>query len=304
MKEGTIVSQRVLNPPEIEPAPGWLERRAAHLVSEIHAPDEGVGRRFSSSGARAAWRLAGVVAVTLLVFAGATLAVAGVNPLDWVRGGGTSEARFSVDPSQTVRWPAPPGLACDAPATGEFACVPTSKGRWTYGLLQRVDPQPELSRAAVLAALAALEQDGVVTRARGGEIRAQIAAVDDEFFTKMSVLLRMQAVIAAHEVRPGVFLVPPDGVPQFVTCRPDGEGMACHDLRAAVVPVGAPIYGLETNEQWVEARARVADPGDGSGDLSAVFGRSLTRAEERLLVTLSEVVYSSGESGESDSGEG
>jgi hypothetical protein len=293
MNEGNTVNEHILTPPEIEPAPGWIASRRAHLVRELSAPEgwtPGIPHRRG-------WRLAGLAAATTVVLAGAALAAARVNPIDWVRGGGTSEARFSVDVTQTVRWPAPPELVCDAPAAGEFGCAPARTGRWAYRLYYRVNPQPKFTRAFALAGIADLEQRGLLTQARAAEIRAQIGAVEDEFFAKMDVLFRLSASFDTHEVRPGVLLVPPDGVPQLVTCRPSGEGMACRDLRAAVVPVGAPIYGLQMNEDWVETPARPADRNAGAADLTAVFGRSLTAAEEQLLLTMYESLAPSEESG-------
>ena len=305
MNEGNLVNKQIATPPEIEPAPGWVARRRAHLVREISASDGSAPRsRVPGFELGPRWRLVGLAAATTVVLVGAAFAAAGVNPLDWLRSGGTSEARFSVDPSQTVRWPAPPELTCEAPAAGEFGCAPRGSGRWVYSLFLRVDPQPELTRAFFLAGVAGLEQRGHLTHARAGEIRALIDAVEDEFFAKMDVLMRMSAVFDRHEIRPGVLLVPPEGVPQLVTCRPGGDGMTCRDLSAAVVPVGAPIYSLRENKEWVEVPARFADPRDGAADLTAIFGRSLTAADERLLLAFPDMLTASDESGEGDAGSG
>jgi hypothetical protein len=237
-----------------------------------------------------AWRvLAAAVAAALLV-TGVALAATGVNPLDWLRSGGPAEVRFSIDPSETVHWPAPSSLRCDAPAEDEFACSPHGAGRWVYDLLERVDAAPTLTRKSALAGLAASERAGLVSHDRAEEIRAEIGAVDDDFFLKVNVLLRLRSIGAAQVVRPGVLLVPPAGRPQIVTCRPLATGFGCRNLAAAVdVPVGAPIYALRRSDAWVEKPYSSSGPQDFVGLIEGVFGRPLTPAEERLLVTMSEV---------------
>jgi hypothetical protein len=301
---GSVMNTEITTPPQIEPTPEWIELRRTHLVRELsHPPERAYEARLRATAlsVRPGWRLIGLLAAIAVLLAAATLAVAGENPLDWLRAGGTSEARFAVDPSQTVDWPAPPELTCPTPAAGDFACAPGHGGRWVYSFFQRVEAQPKVTRAAWLTGLKDVERRGVITPTRAEEIRALVAAVDDEFFAKLDVLMRMQAVNATHEVRPGVARVPPEGIPQLVACRPGREGIVCHDLSAAIVPVGTPIYGLRENEDWVETPARRGNPYAGAGTLHAVFGRELTPAEKQLLLALSETV-SDGEAGEGGGG--
>ncbi|HEY3068784.1 MAG TPA: hypothetical protein VGJ34_00585 [Gaiellaceae bacterium] len=85
------------------------------------------------------------------------------------------------------------------------------------------------------------------------KLRIEIAAVGDDFFEKMGILLGIGNISSPHQVRPGVVLVPPEGVPQFVACRPDGSEFRCANLAESLdVPVGAPIYGLRQNSKWIE----------------------------------------------------
>jgi hypothetical protein len=99
------------------------------------------------------------------------------------------------------------------------------------------------------------------------------------------VLLALNTVASPHEVRPGIIRVPPQPVPQFVVCRPDGDAFSCEELAASAdVPVGAPFYGLRENRDWVEKAHRPEAP-DVEAIVESVFGRPLSRAEERLLIT-------------------
>jgi hypothetical protein len=134
-----------------------------------------------------------------------------------------------------------------------------------------------------------------VSHDRAEEIRGELGAVDDDFFLKLNVLLRLRSIGAAQQVRPGVLIVPPTGRPQIVTCRPLATGFGCKNLAAAVnVPVGAPIYALRKNDAWVEKPYRTSGPQDFVGLIEGVFGRPLTPAEERLLMTISEVASGTG----------
>jgi hypothetical protein len=51
--------------------------------------------------------------------------------------------------------------------------------------------------------------------------------------------------------------------------------------------VGAPIYGLVENDEWVERPFERQGPRDVAPLFEALFGRPLTAAEERLLITIS-----------------
>lgn len=284
------------HPPTIEPTPEWIARRRAHLVRELEAAGAPARSRLRPRWQpMPRWRVIAVTAAAALLVTGAALAASGVNPLDWLRSGGPSEVRFSIDPSETVHWSAPSSLRCDAPSEGEFACSSHGSGLWVYDFLERVDAAPTLTRKSALAGLAASERSGLVSHDRAEEIRGEIGAVDDDFFLKLNVLLRLRSIGAAQVVRPGVLLVPPAGTPQIVTCRPLATGFGCKNLAAAVdVPVGAPIYALRKNNAWVEKPYSSSGPEDLVGLIEGVFGRPLTPAEERLLMTTSGVAGSTG----------
>jgi hypothetical protein len=263
------------NPPTIEPTGDWLTARRMHLLQALESDTPARRRR--------TWRIA-AVALAVLLLAGAAVAATGYTLFDWLHSGNPGEARFSIDATRTVDWPAPESLACESPGSGEFDCAAGASGKWQYELFGRVEAQT-ISRETALAALAQTESAGGVSHEQAERIRAQIAAVSNEFFEKLNLLAGFNSVASPHEVRPGVILVPPGDVPQFVVCRPDADAFACEELAASAdVPVGAPFYGLRENEDWVEKPYRPTRT-DFGAMLESVFGRKLTPAEIRVLIT-------------------
>lgn len=268
------------NPPTIEPTRDWLAGRRRHLVSALQtsAPAR---RRL-----RPTWRLA-AVALAVLLLAGAAIAATGYTIFDWLHSANPGEARFSIDTTRTVSWPAPDSLACDDAGDSTFSCAVGRSGPWVYQFYNRVDPaEPAFTRENLLMGVDHAEREAGLPAATAEKLRREIAAVGDEFFEKMSVLLRVGNISSLHEVRPGVILLPPADVPQFVTCEPDGAEFRCTNLAESLdVPVGAPIYGLRENSRWVERPYRPQPP-DFQAIIESLFGRPLTPAEQRLLITL------------------
>jgi hypothetical protein len=277
----------LLNPPTVEPTSDWLRSRRAHLLTalETQAP--------TRRGFRWNWRVAAVV-IAVLLFAGAAVAATGYTFFDWLRSDEPGAARFSIDPTRTVDWPVPEALTCGNPGT-DFTCAEGSSGRWVFESLSRVEsPGPAVSRARLLAAVEAGEREGRISPETAARLRAEIAAVGDEFFEKLNILLTFQSVASPRRRRPGYVLVPPAGVPQFVTCEPDGGEFRCRRLSAAMnVPVGAPIFGLRENAEWIERPQSTAAP-EAEALYESVFGRPLTPAERRLLITLTTPAASGG----------
>jgi hypothetical protein len=276
--EGTPMSSQILNPPSIEPTTAWLAARRAHLARELHSdllPARGLPAR--------GWRLAIVAAATLLLLAGGALAANQFGLFDWLSSSNPGEARFSIDGSKTVAWPAPERIACDEAGGGEFSCAAGGSGRRVYESYGRVEKEFEVTRERVLAGLAEPERNGIVSHEEADEIRALVVAVGDDFFEKMNVLSSLSSVASPRQVRPGVYRVPPQGVPQIVTCRPDGSVYSCRDLAASTdVPVGAPIYGLRESTDWVET-TQAPQGANFAALVESVFGRPLTQAEVQLL---------------------
>jgi hypothetical protein len=280
----------LVNPPTIEPTHDWLSTRRAQLVRALE-PDAP-----SRRGLRLNWRLA-VVVLAVLLFAGAAVAATGYTFFDWLHADEPGAARFSIDASRTVDWPAPEALGCPEPGT-EFSCAQGNSGRWVYESLGRVEAPPtDLTRERILDAVAAGEREGRIPPETAERVRNEIAAVGDEFFEKLQILLGLRSVASPHVTRPGFVLVPPAGVPQFVTCEPDDDAFRCQSLSAAVdVPVGAPMYRLRENADWIE-RPIPRRAAELEHLYAGVFGRPLTPAEERLLITLSTPASSDANSG-------
>ena len=280
------MNEQLKSPPRLEPTPEWITSRRAHLVREIVASTPSVApvRR---GRAVPRWRVAAVALAVLVLATGAALAATGFNPLDWLRSDNPSEATFAIDTSRVYSGPAPESVSCADPSDADaFGCMPGRGDQWVYILYERVEDRPEFTREAALAGLADAEQAGTVSRGLAEDIRKQIAAVDDEFFRKLDVLRTVEIVSSPHEVRPGILLVPPSGIPQFVTCEAGDDELTCRNLPASTVPVGAPIYGLVENDRWVERPFERQGPRDVAPLFEALFGRPLTAAEQRLLITI------------------
>jgi hypothetical protein len=276
--EGTPMTSQILNPPSIEPSTAWLTARRAHLARELQS-DVLPARGLSVRG----WRLAIVAAAALLLLAGGALAANQLGLFDWLSSSNPGEARFSIDGSKTVAWPAPERIACDEAGEGEFSCGVGGSGRRVYESYGRVEKEIEVTRERVLTGLAKSEQNGIVGHEEADEIRALVAAVGDDFFEKMNVLSSLSSVASPRQVRPGVYRVPPQGVPQIVTCRPDGSAYSCRDLAASTdVPVGAPIYGLRESPDWIET-TKAPQATRFEELVESVFGRPLTQAEIQLV---------------------
>ena len=268
------------SPPTIQPTAEWLATRRAHLLGALETSPP--ARR----SLQPSWRLA-AIALAALLLTGAAVAATGYTFFDWLRESGPGEARFSIDGTRTVAWPAPEQVACDEAGETDFACAAGTGGRWVYESYGRVEKEFEVTRARVLTGLAAAEQLGSVSHAKADEVRALIEAVDDDFFEKLNILTSLSTVASPRQVRPGVYRIPPRGVPQIVRCRPEGSAYSCRALASSTsVPVGAPIYGLRESPDWVETSQVPAATND-EALVESVFGRPLTPAEEQLLVIFS-----------------
>jgi hypothetical protein len=285
--EGSQMNEQLKSPPRLEPTPEWITARRAHLVREIVASTPSVPRPVRRERVPR-WRVAAVALAVLVLATGAALAATGFNLLDWLRSDNPSEATFSIDEGHVYSGPVPDSLSCAA-ATGDgtFACAPGRGGRWTYVFYNRVEAQPAFTREAALEGVADAERAGTISHELAAQVRADLGAVGDEFFRKIDLLRTVTMISSPHEVKPGVLLVPPADVPQFVTCEgADSSTYECRKLAASVVPVGAPIYGLVENDEWVEQAFQREGPRDIAPLFEGLFGRPLTPAEERLVIIL------------------
>jgi hypothetical protein len=281
--EGKSMIEQLQSPPRLDPSHEWIATRRDHLVREIAVAPVETTRRLSPR-----WRVVAVALAVIVLGAGAAIAATGFDILGWVASDNPSDATFSIDTGRVVSGPVPDSLACAAAVNeGTFACAPGRGGRWTYVFHNRVEAQPPFTRESALAALADAERAGSIDRELAEQVRADLQAVGDEFFRNIDLLRRVSRISSPHEVRPGVLLVPPADVPQFVTCEETGESRyECRKLAGSVVPTGGPIYGLVENDEWVEKPRELDGPRDVAPLYEGLFGRELTPAEERLVIIL------------------
>jgi hypothetical protein len=281
------MNEQLKSPPRLEPTAEWITARREHLVREIVASTSAPrpARRVRSAPR---WRVAAVAFAVLVLATGAALAATGFNLLDWIRSDNPSEATFSIDRNRVFSGPVPESLSCAAASDeGTFPCTLGRDGPWVYVFYNRVEAQPEFTREAALAAATDAERAGTISHDLAEQVRADLNAVEDEFFRKIDLLRTVTMISSPHEVRPGVLLVPPADVPQFVTCEgADASTYECRKLASSVVPVGAPIYGLVENDEWVEQAFEREGPRDVAPLFEGLFGRRLTPAEERLIIIL------------------
>jgi hypothetical protein len=286
--EGSQMNEQLQSPPHLEPTPEWITARREHLVREIVASASPTHRPARRVGAVRRWRVAAVALAVLVLATGAALAATGFNLLDWIRSDNPSEAAFSIDTNRVYSGPAPETVSCGDPSDADsFGCKPGRHDQWVYTLYERVEARLEFTREAALAAVADAERAGTISHDLAEQVRADFRAVGDEFFRKIDLLRTVTMISSPHEVRAGVLLVPPADVPQFVTCEgADTSTYECRKLAASVVPVGAPIYGLVENDEWVEQAFQPEGPRDIAPLFEGLFGRPLTPAEERLVIIL------------------
>jgi hypothetical protein len=250
-------------------------------------------------------RLTYAVALTaaLLIMAGAGLAASGAGIFGWLAAGGPGEARFAVNASRIYDGPAPQLLAC-ADVSGEtFSCAPGSGSVRVYELMHRTEAPQPLTREEALASIEALVRSGEIDQGQAQQTTADLRAVPDDFFAKLSILSSLSSVGVGAGVDTGSGareLVPPPGVPRIVECEQrEPASFRCRPLAGASdVPVGAPVYSLLQSSDWQE---RPVQPGsDGAGDartlIDAIWSRPLEPAELRLLHLVSETATTSSSS--------
>jgi hypothetical protein len=252
----------------------------------------------------------------LVLLIGTALASARSDLLPWFGDDSTrSIATFSIDYSRTYDGPAPKALLCPDAGPGSFNCsvypgpkpdpllcpdagpgsfkcpdarLPSNLRR-TYLLTERVEPRDvTVSREFILRALADAEKKGQVEHDTAERVRREVAAVSDDFFTALALIGTVHSIHGSNPIldRPGYELVPPTGVPLWVTCQPSGGAFSCHDLASSEnVAVGTPLYALRATPDWItvpEKWPRAA----GNNLFRAVLGRDVTQAEVRLFFDL------------------
>ena len=265
------------------------------LLSRAHA--DAARRR---TARRRRW-VAGLVFAALALLTGAAIAASKLDLLPFLQTNDRNTARFSVDQTRAYRGGSPTTLSCASAGTGTFGCTPTSAapGLRTYLLVTHAATSPELTRAGMLARLAAAEQRGV-SRAGVQRVRADLSGVSDAFIQSLNVIVSIETIAADQPVpgHPGQELVPPAHVPTWVVCALQrARTFGCRSLAAAAsVPVGTPIYRLQPSKDWRTVTRPRGQPLEINRLLAAVLGRRPTEPETRLFLDLLQAVSTGGAS--------
>jgi hypothetical protein len=243
-----------------------------------------------AAGARSTRRRRRTVAViafaALLLFAGAAIAADKAGLLPFLHTNDRNSARFSVSRTSTYHGAAPLALTCPGAKSGSFTCNVSgvmAPGNRNYELGMRTDRAPVLTRQSMLDSL---EHAQGVDRAQVARVRADLAAVGDDFIRALAVLTRVETVGGAGQSGPaGTERVPPPGVPAWAACREVTlASFRCRPLAASVGVAGrTPLYFLQPSRDWRRVKAPPQDPSAFGRELELVLGRKLTAAETRFF---------------------
>jgi hypothetical protein len=257
-------------------------------AEELLARARADAARRHSARRRRRW-VAGLAFAALALLTGAAIAASKLNLLPFLQSHDRNTARFSVDQGRTYRGGSPNTLTCASTGTGEFACTRTAATPRirTYLLVTHAAASPELTRAGMLARLAAADKRGA-SRALVQRVRADLAGVSDDFIRSLNLIVSIETIAADQSVpgHPGLELVPPAHVPTWVVCAPrSARTFGCRNLAAiASVPVGTPIYRLRPSKDWHTVARPQGQPFEIDRLLDAVLGRQPTEPEIRLLL--------------------
>jgi hypothetical protein len=232
------------------------------------------------------------VAVLALIVGGGALAASQFDVLPWLSHDNPSEATFSIDRTRHYDGPAPDVLVCPGAGSGDFTCSEGTlppRGARTYLFAERVEDVPQVTRTFMLLTLARDERRGRLSADEAARVRRDVDAVDDSFFRAISLFASVRTNGGGEQApgRPGFELVPPAGVPEWISCRSLEGAFTCRPIaRSRDVPVGAPAYMLERSDEWTAQPREASTPPDVRALFHAVLGRDLEPAEIRLFIDL------------------
>jgi hypothetical protein len=256
--------------------------------------------RLRAARRRRRW-VAGLAFAVVALLTGAAIAAVKLNLLPFLQTHDRNSARFSVDPTRVYRGASPTALDCPGAGTGQFVCTRTGStpGARTYLLATQVAAQPVLTRAGMLAQLAAAEHTGV-GRKQVQRVRGDLARVSDEFIQSLNLIVSIETIAGGEQVagHPDLELVPPASVPTWVVCGQEpSRAFRCRNLAASAnVPVDSPIYRLQPSKDWRTVARTPGQPLDLGRLVETVLGRQPTRDETRLLLDVAEVASVHGSS--------
>jgi hypothetical protein len=232
-----------------------------------------------------------VVLAAVVITGGA--AFAATDPLGWWSANPTY-AKYGSNSAVRVHTPTAREIAC-APSGEVLRCSPArvelpsgvelvNGHRSTAQLYTLIDaihpPAHSFTRHALLAYIARRRAVGAMSAAQAAHFRADITTVPDSFFAEFELGTRYGTYGVGGEIRNGLTLVPPPGIPSLVVCEPAGRGLSCQNLNGDEhAPVGAGVYGALSARNWHYQRVAPEN-----GGLPPGF--SFTRAEYRVLIDM------------------
>jgi len=275
------------------------------LVPPLNGDAEGLfaRARVDAGRIRAARRrrrwVTGLAFAAVALLTGAAIAASKLNLLPFLQTHDRNSARYSVDQSRVYRGGSPTALNCPAAGLGAFLCTPTrtEAGARAYILATHVAAQPELTRAGMLAQLAAAEQSGV-SHKQVQRVRADLARVSDEFIHSLNLIVSIETIASDQQVPgdPRLELVPPVRVPTWIACEQERKrAFKCRTLASSAnVPVNTPIYQLRPSKDWHAVAKPKGQPLELSRLVNAILHRQPTNDEIRVLLDLVRVASARG----------
>ena len=249
--------------------------------------------RLRAARRRRRW-VAGLAFAVVALLTGAAIAASKLNLLPFLHTHNRNSARYSIDQTHVYRGASPTTLNCPGAGTGRFVCTPTGPTPATrrYLLATHAVAQPELTRAGMLAQLAAAEHTGV-SRKRVQRVRMDLARVSDQFIHSLNLIVSIE-MISSDQPAPGhpdLELVPPASVPTWVVCEQESSrAFGCRNLAASAnVPVQTPIYRLQPSKDWHTVPRTPGQPFDIGRLVQTILGRQPTNDETRLLLDVAEI---------------
>ena len=249
--------------------------------------------RLRAARRRRRW-VAGLAFAVLALLTGAAIAASKLNLLPFLQTHERNSVRYSVDQTRVYRGASPAALDCPSAGTGQFVCTRTGStpGTRTYLLATHAVAQPSLTRAGMLAQLAAAEHTGV-SRQRVQRVRMDLARVSDQFIHSLNLIVSIETISTDQPVpgHPDLELVPLANVPMWVVCEQESSrAFGCRNLAASAnVPVETPIYRLQPSKDWHTVARTPGQPFDIGRLVETILGRQPTNDETRLLLDVAEI---------------
>ena len=256
------------------------------------------------------------------------LAATGTNPWRWITGDPNRDLNVAADTTQRIDGHFSQQIRCAHALTGPGVCTTTpdpvchtvtgadgaeqgqvcrgvsepAKRHTTgvaYSLMSRIEQRPAIDAALYHRAFDALPKDKLVFGSAPApydhitvaQLLTYVDQMTPDFWRGLSVLLDQQGgtTSTSDSTTPrGYELVPPEGIPRFVTCTDDGTLHCRPIVDGERLPMGAPLYSLNSDATWRAVPQRSAKQQQRRFEalVQAVFGRQLTDREQLVFAGL------------------